>query len=181
MIRKYQLTLCELFHPKIYGIDEFSDTQILTHFIVIHSYSFPEYRFLQLTDSDSDSDIDDSSDDECEEENEVESFINMIHKDIRYIHGRTRYIPKEHPIIRNYLNIRKKGLHIDISENIILQTGEKISIIKTIWIRIIQRRWKKVYNQYRSYLWKRYLCVLRGTARLEPRLYLLRGLLCDLL
>ena len=107
--------------------------------------------------------------------------MNMIYKDIRYIHCKTRYIPKEHPIIRNYLHIRKRGLRIEISENILLQSGEKVSIIKTMWIRIIQRKWKKVYMQYRSYLWKRYLCVLRGGARFEPRLNLLRGLLYDLL
>jgi hypothetical protein len=176
MSNQYQLTLCELFHPKIYGMDEFSDSHILTHFIVLHSYSFQEYRYLELTDSD-----DDSTEYDYQEENEVQSFMNMIYKDIQYIHRKTRYIPKEHPIIRNYLNIRKKGLRIEISENIILQSGEKVSIIKTIWIRIIQRKWKKVYRQYRSYLWRRYLCVLRGETRFEPRLNLLRGLLTDLL
>lgn len=178
MTSKYQLTLCEIFHPKIYGMDENSNSQILTHFIVLNSYSFQEYESQETTDSDSDESTDEEED---YDNNNVVSFINMIYKDIQYIHHRTRYIPKEHPIIRNYLNIRKKGLRIHISQNILLQSGEKISILKTFWIRIIQRKWKKVYNENRNYMWKRYLCVLRGNARLELRLNLLRGLLCDLL
>lgn len=176
---KFELTLCELFHPKIHGMDDDSDPHILKHFIVITSYS---NIHLELTDSEEG----DSTDEDTYCENEESTLIrllNIITMDIGYYNRNNnrnhRNIPKTHPIIRNYLHIRKRRLHIDITENIILSGGEKVCIIKTIWIRIIQRKWKRVYREYRSYLWGRYLRVLRGGARLEPRV-LLRGLLCDL-
>ena len=168
---KFELTLCELFHPNIHGMDSDSDSQILRHFIVIYSYSL---RDLELTDSE-----DEDTSDEKDEVSGLILLMNIINKDIRYYNRRHRSIPKTHPIITNYSHITKNKLHLDITENIILSGGEKVSIIKTIWIRIIQRKWKRVYREYRNYLWKRYLCVLRGDARLKPRV-LLRGLLCDL-
>ena len=188
----FQLTVSELFHPAIHGIDANSDPKILHHFIVIYTYSF-----LDLLDEDEDT-YSSSSENDDEENNQIDGVVgsifdiecdnstepyikqllDVIHDDILH---KCHIIPKKHPIISNYYNIAKKGLQIDISQNIILSGGEKVAIIKTMWIRIIQRTWKRVY---RAYLWARYLRVLRGAARLEvaerrPRL--LRGLLHDIL
>ena len=52
-----------------------------------------------------------------------------------------------HPKISNYNNIIKnKGfVSIDIVEPILLDTKEYICIIKTFWLKILQRKWKKKY------------------------------------
>jgi hypothetical protein len=53
-----------------------------------------------------------------------------------------------HPIIRNYSNIVSKENYLkpEIAQCIILPTQETIAILKTFWIRIIQRKWKKVFK-----------------------------------
>ena len=55
---------------------------------------------------------------------------------------------KKHPFIYNYRTICQ-GMKPHIAECIYLQSGECVCIIKTFWIKIIQRRWKKIYHQYK--------------------------------
>jgi hypothetical protein len=54
-----------------------------------------------------------------------------------------------HPTIRNYYNIVSNTNYIqpEIGEYIILPTLEAVAILKTFWIRIIQKKWKKVFEQ----------------------------------
>jgi hypothetical protein len=70
----------------------------------------------------------------------------LIHQMIWYYTGnladRVNY---KHPIIRNYINIHNKMVP-EITECIYLPTGECICIKKTLWIRLIQRTWKKIYK-----------------------------------
>lgn len=49
--------------------------------------------------------------------------------------------------IKNFNNIVSKHHYIrpQIAENITLESGHCICVIKTIWIKLIQRTWKKVY------------------------------------
>lgn len=56
---------------------------------------------------------------------------------------------KKHPFIYNYRTICK-GMKPQIAKCIYLQSGECVCIIKTFWIKIIQRRWKKIYHQYKD-------------------------------
>jgi len=67
----------------------------------------------------------------------------LIDKMIWYYTGsRPNY---KHPIIRNYIHIHNKMVP-EITECIYLPTGECICIKKTLWIRLIQRTWKKIYK-----------------------------------
>ena len=67
----------------------------------------------------------------------------VLHKIIyNYTYVRTNY---KHPLIRNYINIHNK-MAPEIAECIYLPTGECICIKKTMWIRLIQRTWKKIYK-----------------------------------
>ena len=49
--------------------------------------------------------------------------------------------------IKNFNNIVSKEDYIrpQIAENIILESGHCICVIKTIWLKLIQRTWKKVF------------------------------------
>jgi hypothetical protein len=70
----------------------------------------------------------------------------LIHKMIWYYTGnlanRANY---KHPIIRNYIHIHNQ-MAPEITECFYLLTGECICVKKTIWIRLIQRTWKKIYK-----------------------------------
>jgi hypothetical protein len=57
---------------------------------------------------------------------------------------RSRYM---HPFIRNYTNILESNRfnQVQIAQCILLDSGEYIAIIKTFYIRIIQRAWKKAF------------------------------------
>ena len=62
-----------------------------------------------------------------------------------------------HPYIRNYKNIiiHKNYIQIHLAKNIELPTGETICIIKTYWLRIIQRTWKRIYRERKEMIEKR--------------------------
>ena len=62
-----------------------------------------------------------------------------------YTSGLSSRLHYKHPIIRNYIHIHNKMVP-EITECIYLPTGECICIKKTLWIRIIQRTWKKIYK-----------------------------------
>ena len=49
--------------------------------------------------------------------------------------------------IRNFNSIVSKNDYIkpEIAENITLESGHRVCIIKTIWLKLIQRTWKKVF------------------------------------
>ena len=84
------------------------------------------------------------------ENNHTELYDNQ--EIIFYNLMRTKQLPflKQHKTIRNYLNIQDtllKQLHV--FDKKILTTGESICILKTFWIKCIQRKWKKIcqYNK----------------------------------
>ena len=64
-----------------------------------------------------------------------------------------------HPIIRNYSNIIRRANYIkpEIGLCIELHTHEQIVIIKTMWLKIIQRKWKKVFAERKRLLKERCL------------------------
>jgi hypothetical protein len=59
-----------------------------------------------------------------------------------------------HNTIRNYKTIVQSNHYFSpqIAQCIVLSTQETIAIIKTMWIKIIQRTWKKVYLKRKQIL-----------------------------
>ena len=59
--------------------------------------------------------------------------------------------------IKNYHNIIVKNnyLQLHLAKNILLDTGEIICIIKTYWLKIIQRTWKRIYKERQIIIQKR--------------------------
>jgi hypothetical protein len=152
-IKKYNLALCELHFPQIHGKNESSDANIETHYLLIDRFD-PVYYVAYSNFSD---------DEIIDEINFEEEVKNDIYNDLIKMSGVIKHskvvrntILKlgskrlgHHPTIRNYYNIIRniKYLHPQIAECIELPTHETIVIIKTIWLRLIQRTWKKVYKQ----------------------------------
>ena len=133
----YVLGICELFNANIHGfIEGQSSPEIDHHYFMRNDIQIQEfYHEFELVQ------------DMCERLNYY--YSSRI--------SRTPYYCLYHPIpnyriiIRN--NPEKKYQYIkpEIIERIILpKGGECIAIIKTFWLRIVQRTWKKVYSKQRE-------------------------------
>jgi hypothetical protein len=57
-------------------------------------------------------------------------------------------LSSRHKLIKNYYNIINNSsyLNIEIGQIYYLKGDECVCIIKTFWIKIIQRAWKKIYK-----------------------------------
>jgi hypothetical protein len=138
MTNKFNIVLCELFHPSIHGLARYSSKDIQTHYI--SSYILDP------------SELDDYNENNISISEMVFENDNTINGDIGYLrcqyYWTTTYHFREHPYIRNYFNIIKQYNYIkpEIAQCILLETGESIVILKTFWLRIIQRKWKKEYK-----------------------------------
>ena len=133
---QYCMVLIELFHPLIHGIDEHSDPSISSHFL-IHSCYHAGYLL--------------------ENDAIVLPLVPLKEMITTYIRSlqchqqqldQVRYSFPLHPIIRNYNYMLQSNYwhHPHIAKCIVLQGGEKVAILKTHWIRLIQRTWKRVYH-----------------------------------
>jgi len=120
----FQIGLYEIFHADIHGFNiNGSDPKIYEKLLTHCTFSPREFY-----------------------NNECEETI----QDIEYIYDeiyRTSII--EHPTIRNYSNIinNAKYLKLEILKLEILPTQECVCVIKTFWLKIIQRKWKKIYKE----------------------------------
>jgi hypothetical protein len=153
---KWHLMLCELHFPTIHGKTDDSQPDIETHYLVYDIYDPTTGISLNYTESDEEFDYDTYDNDETNLPRINYDIISLKQKYFNLSICFTRYLYK-HPIIRNYQNIISKPNYIkpEIGEYIILPTHETITILKTFWIRIIQKKWKKVFKQKQTIIRQR--------------------------
>lgn len=173
---KFNLVLCELHLPSLHGKTNNSCPIIESHFLLIDKFDgltgvlLNEYNGYNgyATDSEHDSfdsDLEEEryinpnpADDDDDDDDDNPNYINSL-KAIQQLYSieyaNMRSI--SHPIIRNYSNIIRRANYIkpEIGLCIELHTHEQIVIIKTIWIKIIQRKWKKVFAERKRLLSER--------------------------
>jgi len=127
---KNEIVLCELFHPRIHGFNEDSDPCVLGHYLVIGRY--PANAII-------------------DRENSYEYSINYVIHNFQNNIRKLLEIPRysKHPWIRNYKKIVTQENYIcpEIAECILLSGQEKIAIKKTFWLRLVQRSWKRVFQE----------------------------------
>ena len=133
----YELAICELYIPHVHGFCQIkSTTDVINHFIVRETICLSE--FMQEIDLDSSQHI---------------SYKNYI----RYVKSQWNSIQNiSHGVIRNISNIVKNPNYIklEIIEILILSKGEHVAILKTFWLRILQRRYKKYFYKKQKYIIK---------------------------
>lgn len=124
---KYNVVLCEIFNNVIHGK---STIHIENHYLNI--CTFKEFNLVAVADM-------------CNLYNGL--YLETIH---------TLY---NHAFIRNYQNIISNPNYIkpEIGENIYLLSGHRVCIIKTIWLKLVQRAWKKTYKNKLAIIKKRCL------------------------
>ena len=140
---KYNLIICELHHPHIHGKIDESDSNIESHYLVTYRFEGTTEMVLYEDDEDQDDDLFDLS--VININDIIEEFTSYYCQAQHILTGR---LP-QHPCIRNFANIVTRAGYIrpEIAECIELPTLETIAILKTFWIRIIQRMWRKVFKQ----------------------------------
>lgn len=128
---KYMLGVCQLYNPCIHGEN---DTEIYCHYI----YLFELSNIIRYNHS--------------RQMRHYHQSIYSYYRNIAYL---------SHPYIRNYVNImiHRYFVNADILEiiNIIDTDGYIIycCIKKTIWLRLIQRKWKNIIKKRKDVLEKR--------------------------
>jgi len=136
------LLICELFHPNLHGYDiNQSDPNIHGHYMMIH---------IDDTSNSDDSDYESDSDSEDDYFILNEVMIDIYRKKYKYLTTRYKENNLEiiHPTIRNYFNIISSENYItpNIGYKVYLSGNECVAILKTFWLRIVQRCWKRVYK-----------------------------------
>ena len=154
MSGRFNLILCELHYSPIHGKAKTSYKNIEGQYLLIDKFdgttgiAFDEFdEFIDYsTDGEANSDSD--SDNDSDRVTHM-SDVQRLYRN-EYAMLITRNFP--HKIIRNYHNIISRPDYIkpEIGECFELFTGEQIVIIKTIWLKIIQRKWKKVFAKRQS-------------------------------
>lgn len=122
---KFTIVLCELYNKTIHG-NPLVGSNVQYHYLVTQRYKKLHMREIN---------------DMCE-------FVNFEYKFIQN---------PFHNIFPNYINIINNEHYIkpEIAECIYLSSGECVAIIKTFWIKIIQRNWKRICKERLNILKKR--------------------------
>jgi hypothetical protein len=122
---KYNIILCEIFNNLIHGK---SNSEVNKHYLNICTFKQLNMKIINEM---------------CELYND--GYIERSNALSR------------HKIIRNYHNIITHPNYIkpEIGEKINLPSGHCICIIKTLWLKIIQRAWKKVYQTRKNVIRQR--------------------------
>lgn len=128
---KFKLALCELHCSRIHGGRENG------HYLVIETFNS----------------LDDITEEDIYEDEEYEEDY---YDSINYLMWSTRnnyhnlidtFTENPHRNIRNFLNIISDLNYIkpEIIIKLKLASGHRVAILKTFWLRLIQRVWKKVF------------------------------------
>jgi hypothetical protein len=141
--RRFNLVLCEILNTHLHG----NDDNIDGHYLIINKFdaSTGSAIYSGSEDDDSESEDDDYSVYSDDSDSSLSLFTNEYNE---YYHQQVPNTVK-HNIIRNYRNIiaRPDYIRPEIAECIVLPSQHTVAIIKTIWIKIIQRKWKTVYAE----------------------------------
>lgn len=131
---KYNLALCELYNENIHG-----KSNIDGHYLSIYTHSDAE-----ITYEDEDEDDENDEDEECKSDrfwilNSIKILYCEKYKQLRL---------KTHKSIRNYKKIvsRKNYIQPEIVEKITIDDCNCV-ILKTFWLKIVQRAWKRIYQK----------------------------------
>ena len=124
---KYNIILCELYNDKIHGK---TNNYVNKHYLLINKIKKLDTDFIN-------------------------SMTKTLNKD--YIERQQQILP--HKFIKNYQNMVTSPNYIkpEIGQVINLESGHSVCIIKTMWLKVIQRTWKKVYKT-RTQIIKRRCC-----------------------
>jgi hypothetical protein len=143
----YELAICEIVHPLLHGVDEMSIDEMSVDEMSIDEMSIDvNNHFLIYTTF------------------KVNEFYNNSYKQEetriqrhRQRENRLLRLSEKHPTLRRY---NQHYIRLEIIQYIrVISTaghGEyHVGILKTFWLRIVQRRWKKIFKARQELIRKR--------------------------
>ena len=147
---RFNIILCELYNQNLHGITETSDETINTHYLVIEQFKTFNTSGGVDPEIETNNELTYISNDEPEPD--IYSIANLYNNRYRILCRKYKH-KLVHSVIRNYKRIISNRNYIkpEIAECIFLKDSECVAILKTFWIRIIQRTWKRVYAE-RKYI-----------------------------
>ena len=127
------IILSELYYAPIHG-----DSALEGQYLVIGKFCPFTYKLLE-------EEYEDDEDEYDDEDTTIHSLSHFYRSN--YITMLLNSSLPVHSTIRNYKTIVQSNNYFNpqIAQCIVLPTQETIAIIKTMWIKIIQRTWKKIY------------------------------------
>ena len=156
--RRFQIVLCELHNPTVHGYDEQSDPEVAGHYLIHSKYDCIDSNSNSYSYSYDSDNSDNSNYSDEEDENECDIYYVMQHFKS---HIRHNIVPSfersKHPFIRNYKMIVSNENYIkpEIAECLYLSGEECVAILKTFWLRLVQRAWRRVFNERKQILARR--------------------------
>lgn len=147
---KYAVGVCEIHNILLHGFTSTSDREVLGHYIVIASFDFIYTNINDNPDADTDSVssfYSYSTDNDNYDDDDLKATLKLYRNKYKQWIENAQFI--EHSFIRNYKDIISKQCYIkpEIIHKLYLSGGECVAIIKTHWLKLVQRCWKKVFNQ----------------------------------
>lgn len=114
---KYNIVLCELYN-KTHGTPNTNSQHLYYNYLTI-------YRLKTL---------------DMDEINDIAFIYNDVYEFMENINTLSP--------IRNFENIaiRENYVKPEIAQCIVLESGHNVSILKTFWLRLVQRRWKNIFR-----------------------------------
>ena len=130
----FNIVLCELHHPLFHGKTSNSSLDVSEHYITLEKID-PSELFVNTNNI------------PLDEVDNLFVFLKIRRRRFRKFIQRNAQF-NNHPSIRNYLNVScKTTFSPQIAKCINLPGEEQVAILKTHWLRLIQRTWKKIFQQ----------------------------------
>ena len=166
---KYDLVLCELYNRNIHGLSDDTIQEVDGHYLVLNKFNGKTNRLLDDEEYDTDDNLTDN--DDIDTDTDADTVISTINEFASMYNEYYADNIVDHIIIRNYQNIINKPNYIkpEIAQCIILETQHSVAIIKTLWIKIIQRKWKKIYKERKIIMRRRMSTSSLSTRELTGR------------
>jgi hypothetical protein len=136
----------------------------------ISDYETSIETYTTWDETDIESDDDDSNDElefyEYDETSRTKYNIVLCEKYNKLLHGEDNGEINNHYLTHfklknlnndfiNYIKLRRPNIRTEIAECLLLNSEYCVSILKTFWLRLIQRVWKKIYLERKNTLRKR--------------------------
>jgi len=165
MSNKLNLVVCDIYNKFIHGYDENSYDTVKGHYLCM--YVSRKWNISDNTDIDEEyeDEYDDENDNEYDDENDNNDNNNnydnqmndMVELYSAYYLNYVRNPDRRHDFIRNYREIISKTNYIQphLAKVMNLPSGEYVAIIKTMWLKIIQRAWKRLLKKRKYIISKR--------------------------
>lgn len=125
---EYKLLIPELYNKYIHGRTIDSDPNINGQFMVLQTFNYNNSNENKII--------------------ELFNYTNRISKFYKKYYLRN-FRGLNHDLIKNYKYImtNKSFLNVEIGKVYYLKGDECVCVIKTFWLKLIQRAWKKIYQQ----------------------------------